>query len=156
MIIEPTDNYELITTIIKSMWDKASEDGADMDAYEECLEPKSVWLVVRDNDNVMGLIFAHEISSSIIQMHIYLIKEFRPLIREVMCLFFKWFLALPVNAIKLFASIPYCHENVYNAAKRIGFVDEGINRKSYRKHGVVWDQWNIGLTREEIKGLCNE
>jgi hypothetical protein len=70
--------------------------------------------------------------------------------------FFAWFDTLPDQCIKLVASIPFCYENVYNASKRVGFIDEGVNRKSYRKHGKVWDQWNIGLTRDEIKGLCDE
>lgn len=156
MIIEPTDNYELVATIIKSMWHLASEDGHDVEDYHEGPEDRAAWLLVRSEDDVMGVIFVHQDSSSILRMHIYMVKEFRPKILEVMVKFFQWFDNLPDEIIKLVASIPHCHENVYNAAKKVGFIDEGINRQSYRKHGEVWDQWNIGLTREEIKGLCNE
>ena len=156
MIVEPTENYELITTILKSMWDRCAEDGTIADDYQEGPEPKSMWLIARDDDNVMGVIFLHQDSSSIARMHLYIIKEFRPRVMDIMKMFFVWFDTLPKQIIKLSASIPLCHENVYNAAKRVGFIDEGINRQSYRKHGEVWDQWNIGLTREEIRGLCNE
>lgn len=156
MRLEPTENYELITTIMKSMWDCASEDDTDIDDYQEGPEPNSGWLLILDDENVMGAIFVHQTTSSVVQLHPYMLKEYRPLFRAVMGLFFEWFCGLPDQVIKLACSIPFCSEKVYNAAKRVGFIDEGVSRQSYRKHGKVWNQWNLGLTREEIKGLCDE
>ena len=33
---------------------------------------------------------------------------------------------------------------------KVGMQEEGINRQSYMKNGKIYDQWHLGITRNEI------
>jgi RimJ/RimL family protein N-acetyltransferase len=54
---------------------------------------------------------------------------------------------------KVNISIPKTRRIVYNLAKNVGFKDEGVNRMSFTKNGKTHDQWLLGLTRKEIRGM---
>ena len=54
---------------------------------------------------------------------------------------------------KMIVSIPFCRKIVYNTAIKTGFIEEGVNRQSFLKDGVFYDQWDLGLTKNEIRCL---
>ena len=56
----------------------------------------------------------------------------------------------PSRFVKLTAQVPFKYPNVKNFALAIGFQIEGVNRQSYRKDGVIYDQWHLGVTRNEL------
>jgi RimJ/RimL family protein N-acetyltransferase len=49
---------------------------------------------------------------------------------------------------KLITQIPVYNRKAHIMAKRCGFEDEGINKKSFLKNGVVYDQYYMGLCKE--------
>lgn len=50
---------------------------------------------------------------------------------------------------KLTAEIPVIYPNVLAFAERMGFEQEGLNRKCFWKNGVLNDSWYVGLMREK-------
>ena len=57
---------------------------------------------------------------------------------------------------KLNAEIPFIYPEVYHFTKNFGFQDEGINRLSISKNGLLVDQWRLGITRQEVANLIQE
>lgn len=135
------------------VWDTFTDDNSSKDAYLPVFESKTLWLKVLYNEHVIGFIFIENDNMSTLKIHPCLAKEYRPLIRDVFKALFMWFVALPELVNKMVVSIPFTRQIVYNTARKIGFIDEGINRESFLKGGVFHDQWNLGLTRKEIKDL---
>lgn len=54
---------------------------------------------------------------------------------------------------KIIAHIPCFNRKAYALSVRCGFRFEGINRKSFLKHGSLYDQIMMGLCKEEVL-LC--
>lgn len=158
MIFVDTKDSDLIKRFMTSdeVWDNLSDDMSDKLNYEPDLSTGSLWLKVMINDNFAGLALMENYNLTTLKLHPYLLKGYkiysRELIKELLTLFLK----TPAFVNKLVVEIPTHRKIVYNLAKKIGFVDEGINRGSFLKNGVFLDQWNLGLTKKEVKNITWE
>jgi len=150
-----TTDMDLVKSIliIPEIWEQAAEDGVEQDDYYPGYDSLSAWLLCEIDDEPIGLIYVHNETLCSINIHPYLKHKFKRKGRDMMIEFFKWFLTLPDKLCKVNVSIPSSRRIVYNFAKRVGFKDEGINRMSFLKDGDICDQYQLGLTRNEIKGL---
>lgn len=54
---------------------------------------------------------------------------------------------------KMITNVPEYNKLAYRFAKSIGGVDEGTNRKSFKKEGILMDQYVLGITKEEF--ICH-
>ncbi len=54
------------------------------------------------------------------------------------------------KARKVVTSIPSYNKPARAFAKMAGMTDEGINRQSFMKGGVLYNQWFMGITKEEV------
>jgi len=52
---------------------------------------------------------------------------------------------------KLTAQIPFLYPNVKEFALKQGLQVEGVNRSSYRKNGKIYNQWHLGITRQDYE-----
>lgn len=112
-----------------------------------------LWLNVVSNSCFIGLVRLSNYNNYTLELHPYLLAEHKAKCREVINEVFKLFLTFPSFINKLIATIPFSRKIVYNLAKKTGFQDEGINRKSILIDGVYLDQWNVGITKEEVKEI---
>ncbi len=48
---------------------------------------------------------------------------------------------------KINVVIPFSHDNVHLFALKVGFEDEGVNKQSFLKNSIIYDQWYMGMTR---------
>jgi RimJ/RimL family protein N-acetyltransferase len=62
----------------------------------------------------------------------------------------KWFFE-KTKALKCIAMIPKGNYPCQAAVRHMGFIQEGINRKSYLHDGVLYDQYLYGLCKEDVK-----
>lgn len=136
------------------IWDYVAQDSATKESYiPECNKNK-MWLTCLDREMIIGVISLTSDGHSAVKMHPCMMKECRNKSREMIKEFLKWFcLFMPNHIQKLNVCIPFSRKIVYNLAKKCGFIDEGINRKSFLKNGQWYDQWYLGLTRSEIEGM---
>ena len=150
-----TTDMNLVKSIltVPEIWEQAAEDGVEQDDYYPGYDSLSAWLLCEIDDEPIGLILVHHENASVLNIHPYLKRKFKRNGRDMMTEFFKWFNSLPESVCKVNVTIPFNRKIVYNFAKRVGFKDEGTNRMSYTKCGITYDQYRLGLTREEIKGL---
>lgn len=114
----------------------------------------------RDSDQFLGVFVYSELigffllrqeNSSTIEFHINILEHGRKYAHDAAMMFLKQFKAhSPKELIKINAKIPVIYKDVYWFAKKCGMQDEGIDRKSYQKHGKIHDRHILGITREEI------
>ena len=153
MIIRPAKDMNAVKAFLiqPEVWERASEDYEDVSQFYPHNDELSVWLECVDDGDFIGLILVHHDNSTTLRIHPYMASKEKS--REMMSDFFKWVLTLPDQIQKIIVTIPSCYKIVHNFARKVGFIDEGINRLSYTKGGKLYDQWNLGITRAEIEVL---
>ncbi len=154
MDISLTDDMKLVAEIVTSndIWERASEGDSLPEGFKPTHDEYCNWLIFRENNTILGIIYIHSETSISLDMHLYTIKKHRKLAKEMMMLFFKWFVE-KTSAAKLNATVPSFYPEVINFAKKVGFQDEGINRLSYLYKNEAHDQQNLGITRKEIERI---
>lgn len=155
MKIEPTFDMDQVKEIlmIPEVWERAAEDGADKETYYPGFDNMCGWLICKEKEDIVGLIYVHNDDTKSVKIHPYILPSYRGKGKDMMFSFYRWFIENGAHTAKLLISIPSCYKRLYKFSKRIGFIDEGINRKSYFKNGEMHDQWNLGLTVSEIKEI---
>ena len=113
--------------LIDEIFEQAAEDGVLKENVTPTYDNRSCYLLCKNDDDVIGVIYVHHDNACSIVMHPYLKQQAKRLGRDVMHQFFRWFLSLPDLICKVNVTIPTSRRIVDNFAKRVGFVDEGIN-----------------------------
>ena len=155
MTIEPVCDMQIIKNIITNpeIWKLATEGDVDPESYQPLFDNQCCWLVAIDNNEIAGLIFIHNDNAKSIKFHPYLLPKFKGNGVKFIKSFLTWSVINLQKIEKVIITLPACYKRQFKLAKSIGFIEEGINRLSYFKDGVMIDQYNLGLTREEIKGV---
>ncbi|QDP63211.1 MAG: hypothetical protein Unbinned1520contig1002_9 [Prokaryotic dsDNA virus sp.] len=135
------------------VWESFSDDMSDKSQYLPDLSSTSLWLNVIIDGELAGMALLENYNLTTLKMHPYLLKPYRIYSRLLITELYILFLKSPLFVNKLVVEIPSHRKVVYNLAKKMGFIDEGVNRKSFLKDGVFLDQWNLGLTRKEVEKL---
>ncbi len=150
MILQRTHNSELIKSVVSTMWNSVCEDGHKIEDFDPKPE-QNCWVNIED----IGLYNLHPHNSTTLEIHAFILpnkrKENSVLTgKEIL----KWILEnAPKQYQKIIAQVPFLYPNVKDFCINNGFQIEGINRLSHKKNGKIVDQWLLGITREEIKGL---
>ena len=155
-MIRIADDMTLVKDMAEKVWGSMSEDGVIIDNFEPYNSTASVWLIYSENDVDIGMLFINNDSTTAISFHPYIMPEHKGSGRGMVSEFFSWFIEnIPAKVNKINVKVPIIHKTVYNFAKKVGFIDEGVDRMSYTKNGEVCDRYALGLTRSEIAEICN-
>lgn len=150
--LAPTDDTAKIKKIAAhaDIWPRFS-DGVAIEDYEPLNDERHQWFLIMNDNLEVGLIMVEQESNCSIGFHPYMLKPFRRYFRDVVKLFFKWFLDdVPASICKINVLIPECFKSTINAAKKTGFKQEGVMRSSYAFNGLIYDQIMSGITRKEV------
>ena len=132
------------------IYDRAAEDGGNKYPVFECSR-KEAWLVVTNGSELIGVINILLENGVSAEFHPYLLVKHKRKIYTVIKLFLEWYNnKMPPEIVKLNAQIPTYKTGLYKVAMRLGFTDEGRNRMSYKKNGIIYDRFMLGITREEM------
>ena len=155
MIVNPTFDMGLVHRLIQDdeIWNTMAEDGISKEVFYPSFDSMSCWLLAKDGDEVIGVVLIHNDNSKSIKIHPYILPEHKGKGKPMAKAFYKWLVENCKGIAKVIITIPFCYKRVYLFAKVAGFIDEGINRMSYCKDGKMYDQWNLGLTIDEIERL---
>lgn len=151
--LEVTEDMVLIKNLltIPELWERISEDGATKEEYSPECNESHIWILIKDDEKIIGAIYLHKQTSVSIQFHPSFLKKHRNKKHETMNIFYKWFLEnVDYNVNKINVNIPMCFPFVIKFAEDVGFKKEGVNYQSYMKNGIYQDLQNLGITREEI------
>jgi len=144
---------ELITSfmMLPEIYDRAAEDGGNKNPIFSYGD-KEAWLVVTSGSELIGVINILLENGVSAEFHPYLLLSHKRKIYTVIKLLLEWYnKKMPPEIVKLNAQMPTYKTGLYKVAMRLGFTDEGLNRMSYKKNGVIYDRFRLGITREEMK-----
>ena len=146
MIVQQTFDIGRIKHLMKDVF-IASDNN---ESFEPRLDSLNGWVIVKDYDKIQGIAYIEQQTTSTVIFHPYLLGKKgngREMIKSVL----KWLLNTKIHKVNI--SIPVIYQSTINTAKKLGFVDEGLNRESFLKNGEYIDQRLFGLTRSEIGDL---
>lgn len=127
------------------MWDQISQDNQDPEKFD--LDSTGFWLKASENGELIGMLGFYQLQGIKVEFHPCIIKKHRKehaveAINKAIEYAFNIDTIQKINVI-----IPFSHKSVHSFALKVGFQDEGINRKSFLKNSVIYDQWYMGMTR---------
>ena len=147
-----TDNMSVIVRILShdDLWERFS-DGVEFKDYTPSNGEQERWLLIYNDNDIVGVIYVYCESTCSIGFHPYMLKKYRRYGREMVKKFYKWFLEnLPESYVKINVAIPECFKSTVNFALKVGFTQEGINRNSYKYNDTIYNKIALGITRGEI------
>ena len=160
--LKKAESVEEVEPILKApeLFDRIAEDGISSDDYEIAFDGHQRYMMIMRDDMAIGVWNLYPVNSVTLNIHCNILEQYRDHGKEAGRLILKWFVnECPKQYQKLNAEIPVIYPEVYHFTKNFGFVDEGVNRKSIKKDGVLVDQYRLGTTMDEVKefiGAANE
>jgi len=145
-MIKQTQNYEMIKTMLlddKELFNRISDDYTNTALWDP---KKSIWVGYFDNEDCMALLSVHEENSIVLNMHMHIPKKNRGKKS------FKIGNSLIDYAIehcnkrfvKINVKIPVIYQDVIKFAKKVKFEEEGLDKKSFKKNGKIFDRIIMG------------
>lgn len=142
-----------LSSILKDpyIWEQLTEsDISPNDFYPE-MKPTSFWLIAR-TDEICGVVLVLAENSITTLIHPYMLEKHKGQGFYMIKAFLEWYLRnAKAEANKVNAKIPSFNKVGRKIALKVGFKDEGIDRQSYLRDGELYDQYLLGITRDEIK-----
>lgn len=137
-------DYVLNTNIFEQIFDDLH------DPYKYNPDINDLWLAVYDKDGLAGVCSFSLVNSITLDIHPFFAKKTKGRKGIICCL--NWLKRQTYRRVeKVVAAIPACHKSVYNCAKRIGFIDEGVCKGSFLKDGDIYDRYYLGLKLSEAE-----
>jgi hypothetical protein len=150
---ERTRDLELVRAILTwpSLYDWHSDDGSPAREDYDPPADESIWYILaRDRETILGLwtlirknAVEYEVHMNLLPGHGY--KRGRIAAKEAI----RWVWANVPNCRRLAARVPAFHRLAYKFAIDAGFELVGVDRKSFLKHGKLYDQAVLGLSPSE-------
>lgn len=149
--IDRTHDMQLVRELAThdSVWPHISDDGCDRESYQPIDHPSIYWLLAIEGPDVLGAYMVIPENTATYRIHVFMLPSaYGPKAHKAGSEVLRWIFK-HTPARKLSAQISEKNALAYRYAKRAGFVDEGINRRSLLKDGVLLNQRILGITREE-------
>ncbi len=136
------------------IWATIAEDNQIVDDFRVDFDSELYMAVYADTQLIGFYAFAVK-SGAELDIHAQILPEHRK--KHALAsgkAILEWFYRdAPTRFVKLTAQVPFKYPNVKDFCLAVGMSIEGINRKSYRKNGEIFDQWHLGIMREEVKEI---
>jgi len=155
--LKQAENVEEVDAILRDpeLFSRIAEDG--IEDYVTPFDGNQRYMMLMKGDLPIGVWNLYPINTVTLNIHCNILKEHREHGKEAGRLILDWFVnKCPAQYQKLNAEIPFTYPEVYHFTKKFGFQDEGINRLSISKNGLLVDQWRLGITRQEVSNLIQE
>lgn len=148
--IERTFNAELAIYFINELWEVVTEDGAT-DSKPEMFN--EVWLKASVNGEIACLFRVHLHYVSTWEIHILCLPEHRKYSRKIAKECIKWVFENIPLCDRLETVVPVIYPAVINFVNKVGFVQEGLKRSCFLKHGELVDLAIFGIVKNDQEEL---
>ena len=152
LCLKQAESVEEIDHILKSpeLFDRIAEDGISPEEYEVPFDGHQCYMKILNDDQLIGVWNLYPVNRSTLNIHCNILEDHREHGKYAGRLILEWFVDdCPKQYEKLNAEVPVIYPEVYHFTKGFGFSDEGINRQSIMKGGVLVDQYRLGITKAE-------
>lgn len=155
--LKKAETVEEVDLILRDpeLFARIAEDGVDN--YETPFDGHQRYMMIMKGDEPIGVWNLYPLNTVTLNIHCNILEAHREHGKIAGRLILDWFVnECPGQYQKLNAEIPMVYPEVYHFTKGFGFQDEGINRLSISKNGLLVDQWRLGITRQEVAGMIQE
>lgn len=152
MRIERTTDRELIRSVVThpAIYPHVSDDGSpDAGQYEPVIGDSILWLAAWAGDDLAGLFMAHPANTATVEIHTCILPAHRGTGSKAAAMAVLEWLFANTSFHKVITHVPAYNRLARRLALSVGMQDEGVNRKSFLKGGVLQDQYLLGITRQE-------
>ena len=148
MIIKKTTDTEEIKKALchPDIYPRISQDGSPSRESYKVHMPDSALFLAGYEDSLVGVMIFDALSPYLYDCHIHVLPDQRGHALNFAQSSFEY-LWNNTRACKVTAQIALIYPDVIKFAQKCGFRCEGINAKSYVKHGQLHDQAYMGLER---------
>lgn len=151
MIVTRTHDMELVASIMRNpaIWPHIHEDGVT--------EPEPVdhdalyWMLATQDQTVVGAFLVHAMSSVCYQMHTMILPEYWGAVANSASRALLAWAFTETDCRKMITNVPAYNRVALRFAKLNGGQQEGVNRQSFMRNGVLHDQIVLGITKQEWK-----
>lgn len=127
-----------------------SDDGSpDPDDFEPVIHEAFYYLVV-EIGKPAAVFFYHQHNAITYEVHTCVLPEFYGSQAVEAAKGTLLWMIMNTSARKIITHVPENNVKAKQFAERCGLLHEGVNRASFLKHGVTYDQHVLGITRAEI------
>lgn len=147
MILEASADRELIRQIIThpKIYPMVSDDGAP--SGEAFQPPKLPFVLVRDGEEVLGGFLLEPQNVATVKIHTCLLPNaWGPRAKRAAEEMQQWVWA-NTGFVRINTDIPEYNRLAIRFARQAGMRQFGLNPKSYRKNGKLYDQLELGLSK---------
>lgn len=152
MNIERTHDMPLVALVMghPRIWPHIHEDGTDEPAPQD--HEALYWMqATTDEQQLVGVFLVHAVSSVCYQMHTMILPEcWGEMATRAVQALGVWVFN-ETECRKMITNVPAYNRRALRFALAGGMTQEGINRASFMRNGVLVDQIMLGITIEEWK-----
>lgn len=151
MILTRTRDMELVGHIVShpAIWPHITDDATA--EFSPIIDSDAAhWMLVDDGEPA-GLFMVHAHNSVCYEMHTCLLpRTWGAQAKVAAQLLLKWAFE-DTDCQKMITAVPAYNRAALRFAKAGGMMQEGVNRASFMKNGVLIDQIMLGITKQEWK-----
>lgn len=147
-MIERTFDADFITHCVThpEVWDKISDDGApEKELYFPPMHEGVQWLRAED----YGVFALHRVNFATHEAHTILLPEAHGRAVEIGKVALR-FAFEHCGAMRIVTNVPDFNSLALRLAHKVGFIEIGINKRSFCKNGILHDQTFLGISKEDI------
>lgn len=138
------------------LFDRISNSRCTKEHIATSYTESNIYIGAFIDGEIIGSVTFNPESSSTVGIHCNFIKKYREHAQEAGKLIMQMFTNACPTVLKYKAVIPVIYPDVIGFAKKFGFIEEGVDRKSILKGDKMIDRIYLGATREEIQAVINE
>lgn len=154
--VGPTRDLALVKQIMTdpSIWPGITDDGCPKpEDFVPLGDEHVIYLLAYKDSQVCGLFMLHPHNEICWEVHTCLLPEGRGWkARELVAQGFKWVWA-NTKCLRIITNVPAFNFPALGLAHDVGFEVIGVNKGSFMKQGVVYDQTILGISRPELSCL---
>lgn len=148
-----TRDKNLIHSIVtdKDIWKRVTDDSVtNPNLFFVSLEPRFVWVLVRDDDEIMGLFLAEKRNHIMYEIHTMLLRSAYGNALHIAKEGLKWAFNNLLNCKRIITLVPSYNILADRLCRNTGLQFIGLNRGSYLYNGVMYDTKLYGISKEEL------
>lgn len=152
-MIERTTDLSLVREIVTHpyVWKWVSDDSVSSSSYIPPMVDSILWLKATDCGQLMGVYMVHPHNGATVEIHTCLLPCARGQPAKRLAVEVLQWIFDNTGYVKIITNVPENNPYALNYARRAGLLDEGINRKSISIAGKLYDQYMLGITKEDFK-----
>lgn len=133
------------------IWGKVTDDSlTNPDLFFVSLEPRFVWILVRDDEIIMGLFLAEKRNHILYEVHTMLLREAYGKALQIAKEGLQWAFNNLLNCKRITTMVPTYNILADRLCKNVGLQFIGLNRDSYMFKGRLYDMKLYGISKGDL------